>query len=85
MVSVPSRRRTQWLWIFRLAEKMPGQLAPRLAFTWQKAFALGTLTCEFARPPDRLTLLPRALLRRFFVVFPQFHLAPNALALHLFL
>src|SRR5262245_36059872 len=49
----------------------------------QETFALHLLARELAGPADRFRLFPRLLFGGFFVVAAEFHLAENALALHL--
>src|SRR5512136_56718 len=51
----------------------------------QEAFALHLLARELAGPADRFRLFPCFLFRWLFVMAAQFHLAENALALHLLL
>jgi hypothetical protein len=52
---------------------------------WEQAFALHLLSSELAGPADRFRLFPRFLFGGFFVMAAEFHLAENALALHLLL
>src|SRR5580698_1035985 len=51
----------------------------------QEALTLQLLARKLAGAADRLRLLPHLLFRWFLVVAAEFHLAENALALHLFL
>src|SRR5580704_3165225 len=51
----------------------------------QKPFALQFLAGQLAGPAYRLRLLAGALFRGLFIMAAQFHLAKNALPLHLFL
>src|SRR5262245_17587245 len=49
----------------------------------QETLALHLLARELAGPADRFRLFPRLLFGWFFVLPAEFHLAENALALHL--
>jgi hypothetical protein len=51
----------------------------------QKTLTLHLLARELAGPADRFRLFPRFLFGWFFVMAAEFHLAENALALHLLL
>src|SRR3984893_6554397 len=57
----------------------------RLGLHRQKPFALQFLAGQLAGPAHRLRLLAGPLFRGFFIMAAQFHLAKNALPLHLFL
>src|SRR5512139_1288382 len=51
----------------------------------KQTLALHLLARELAGPADRFRLFPRLLFGWFFVMAAKFHLAENALALHLLL
>src|SRR3984893_12730508 len=57
----------------------------RLGLHRQKPFALQFLAGQLAGPAHRLRLLAGPLFRGFLIMAAQFHLAKNALPLHLFL
>src|SRR5258706_10595707 len=57
--------------------------SPENALAGQQALALQTLALQLAIAADRLRPLARPLLRWFFVVAPQFHLAKDAFPLPL--
>src|SRR5262249_24735811 len=62
-----------------------GAARHRLRLPGQEAFALGALARQLAGPADCLRPFPCLFLRWLFVVAAKFHLAEDALALHLFL
>src|ERR1700722_942686 len=59
--------------------------ADRLWLHRQQRLALQLLARKLAGAADRLRFFPRLFFRWFFVVAAEFHLAENALTLHLFL
>jgi hypothetical protein len=69
------------------AGELPNRTASIFATlgTWDQALALSLFPGRFPRSADRLCFLARPTLRRLFISLATFHLAKNALALHLLL